>query len=73
MKGTPQTVLLNMKRQESLTISEENPPIPSWKRIRGPPISLRKDEERDPVRSVFVQLLIHPIDGYIIVIYVHTE
>ncbi|KAM3184560.1 hypothetical protein ACTXT7_008106 [Hymenolepis weldensis] len=48
LKGTPQTVILNMKRQEPLTIPEENPPIPTWKRIRGPPISLRKDEERDP-------------------------
>ncbi|VDO08137.1 unnamed protein product [Rodentolepis nana] len=63
LKGTPQTVLLKMKRQEPLKSPEENSPVPSWKHIRGPPMNLREDEERDPVRSVLVQLLNFPINS----------
>nr|CDS31336.1 calpain 7 protein [Hymenolepis microstoma] len=63
LKGTLQTVLLKMKRQEPLKIPEETSPTSSWKHIRGPPMSLKEDEERDPVRSVLIQLLNFPIDS----------
>ncbi|VDM30816.1 unnamed protein product [Hydatigera taeniaeformis] len=54
---TPQKALLQSQRQQLLVSPKDLPTVPAWKKVRGPPKSLKKDEEKEPVRSVLVQLL----------------
>ncbi|KAL5964462.1 hypothetical protein TSMEX_007802 [Taenia solium] len=57
LEATPQKVLLQFRRQEALIDPQDRPPVPAWKKIRGPPKSLKEDEEHEPIRSVLVRLL----------------
>ncbi|VDK37376.1 unnamed protein product [Taenia asiatica] len=57
LEATPQKVLLQSRRQEAFIDPKDRPPVPAWKKIRGPPKSLKEDEEHEPIRSVLVRLL----------------
>lgn len=57
LEATPQKVLLQSQRQQPLIAPEDFPPVPAWKKVRGPPRSLKEVEEHEPIRSVLMRLL----------------
>ncbi|CUT99315.1 calpain 7 protein [Echinococcus multilocularis] len=57
LEAKPQKLLLHFRRQQPLISPEDLPPVPAWKKIRGPPKSLKHDEEHEPIRSVLLRLL----------------
>ncbi|EUB63136.1 hypothetical protein EGR_01940 [Echinococcus granulosus] len=65
LEAKSQKVLLQFRRQQPLVSSEDLPPVPAWKKIRGPPKSLKQDEEHEPIRSVLLRLLRNENSGVI--------
>ncbi|KAL5106367.1 hypothetical protein TcWFU_008180 [Taenia crassiceps] len=57
LMALPQRVLLQSRRQEPLLDPKDLPPVIAWKKVRGPPKSLKEDEEHKPIRSVLMRLL----------------
>uniref|UniRef100_A0A5K3FN75 HMG box domain-containing protein n=2 Tax=Mesocestoides corti TaxID=53468 RepID=A0A5K3FN75_MESCO len=56
LKRTPTRALLKALRRQLLVSVEDLPPVPAWKKVRGPPRSLKVDEETEPIRAVLLRL-----------------